>query len=150
MLLHEYLQRCANLHPEKIGLVTREARYSYGDLFRTANGLASYLVENGLRKNDRVAIYLENGFETVVSIFGALRAGGCFVIVNPSAPPERLGFILDHSGARFLVASFAKAARIRTILQTFQNPPQTIFAGSNPDITGTSSLLSNLMPTTFG
>jgi acyl-CoA synthetase (AMP-forming)/AMP-acid ligase II len=105
MMLHEYLQRSALCATDKIALVAGQRRLTYGTLASSARGLAAYLRTNGLQTGDRVAVYLDNCVEAVISIFGILEAGGCFVVVNHTAPPERLGFILNHCSAKFLIAS---------------------------------------------
>ena len=66
---------------------------------------ASGLLQLGLARGERVAIYLEKRFETVVASFGAPAAGGVFVPLNPLLKPEQVGFILRDCDVRVLVTS---------------------------------------------
>ncbi len=131
MLLHEYLHRSAQQTPDKTALVTGPTRHAYGTLASSSRGLAAYLLANGLQKGDRVVVYLDNCVETVISIFGILQAGGCFVVINHTAPQERLGFILNHCSARFLIAPNQRMDRARNALTMCMSPPHLIITGAD-------------------
>lgn len=62
---------------------------TYGDLAQAVEGFARGLVAGGLHRTERVAVYLDKRFETVVASFGAAHAGGVFVPLNPvlKGPP---------------------------------------------------------------
>ena len=85
MPVYEYLDHSRERFPEKVALVCDTERTTYEDLGRFSDCLAAYLAECGITRGDRVLIFLENSKETVVSIFGALKAGACMVLVNPTA-----------------------------------------------------------------
>ncbi|KAF9227677.1 hypothetical protein BS17DRAFT_726077 [Gyrodon lividus] len=78
---------------------------SYNDLHRSANKFARFLLEKGLFPEDRVAVCMDRNpvFHTVM--FGILRAGGCYVPIDPELPMERKLFIAKDSGARFVIIS---------------------------------------------
>ena len=113
MLVHDYLDRTARSLPDTVALVSGERRLTYGELQLRAAGFRNWLLSRGLKKGDRVAIYLENTPECVVAIFGALGAGGCLVILNPATVLSRLQYILQDSGASFLIVPGEKAAEIQ-------------------------------------
>jgi len=131
MLLHEYLSRAAGEAPEKVALVSGSARVTYRTLNEGASSFAAYLVRNGLRRGDRVGVYIDSSPESVMAIFGVFLAGGCVVVVNPATPAERLGYILNNCGASFLVASPAKAAAVTQALTACDAAPKTIWAGGS-------------------
>jgi len=131
MLLHEYLHQSAQRSPDKVALVTGQTRLTYASLLSSASGLAAFLRANGLQKGERVAVYLDNCAEAVISIFGILRAGGCFVVVNHTAPPERLGYIANHCSARFLIAPANKLDQVRNARTLCIAPPRLIIVGSD-------------------
>ena len=97
MLLHDYLKQSAHRSPDKVALVAQQQRLTYGSLYSSASGLASYLLAHGLQKSDRVAVYVDNCPEAVISIFGILQAGGCFVVVNHIAPPDVCAQVLAYN-----------------------------------------------------
>jgi amino acid adenylation domain-containing protein len=68
-----------------------------------SNRLAQALIDAGVRNGDRVAVFLDNDIEAAVSIFGALKAGGAFVVINPTTKPEKLEFILNDCAAKALI-----------------------------------------------
>ncbi len=66
---------------------------NYGELQDAINRFASGLIGLGLQRGERVAIYLEKRFETVIASFGAPAAGGVFVPLNPLLKPEQVAYI---------------------------------------------------------
>lgn len=67
----------------------------------------------GLRRGDRVVISLENSIEAVISIFAALKAGGVFVMVNPTTKADKLAFVLNDSRAAALVCHRRQVPRLQ-------------------------------------
>jgi amino acid adenylation domain-containing protein len=91
--------------PRREALADGERRLSFGELEAESNRLAHVLKRLGLRRGDRVAIALPNRVETVISIFAALKAGGCFMMVSPNT--RRLEQLIDDARARALVTETA-------------------------------------------
>jgi acyl-CoA ligase (AMP-forming) (exosortase A-associated) len=77
---------------------------------------ASGLLSLGLARGERVAIYLEKRFETVIASFGAPAAGGVFVPLNPLLKPEQVGYILRDCNVRILISSSERLALLKDIL----------------------------------
>jgi long-chain acyl-CoA synthetase len=69
-----------------------------------AGAVAAGLRELGIRPGDRVALYLQNVPQFVISLVAAWKAGAIAVSVNPMLKGRELRFVLDDSGARALVA----------------------------------------------
>ena len=108
MLLHEILENSARTNPEKTALVTGGRGWTYSDLDRASGGLAGALLEKGFRPGDRLGICLGNTLETVVGIFGALKAGGAFVLVNPAVKRNKLVYIISNARCAALLSSGEK------------------------------------------
>ena len=104
MLVQEFLERSAARTPDKTALVCGNHRLSYAEIDDQANRFAAYLMAHGLQRGDRVAIYLPNGVEAVISLFGALKAGGVFVMLNATTKFDKLVTILNDCGATAIVA----------------------------------------------
>jgi long-chain acyl-CoA synthetase len=113
----EYLFTTAQQRPDTEALVCSKRRLTYSALASRATSFAGYLVSHGLQKGDRVAIFLDNSVEAVVAIFGTLRAGGCIVVINPAAPPERVAFIIRNCEARFFVGSTSRSDVLKKALE---------------------------------
>jgi fatty-acyl-CoA synthase len=99
----DFLRRAAYVYPEKIAVVDGARRYSYGQLAERSWRLANALRSAGLRKGDRVATLLFNSSPMLEAHFGIPAAGGILVAVNNRLASREVGFILEHSGARFLL-----------------------------------------------
>ena len=86
--------------PERLALVGRSGRLTYGELDRAANRAANALAALGVAKGDRVAACLPNDVDIVVAFLGVARLGAIWVGVNrPLAAPEK-SYLLKDSGAR--------------------------------------------------
>jgi fatty-acyl-CoA synthase len=99
----DFLQRAAYVYPEKLALVDGERRHSYGRLAERSWRLANALRSAGLRKGDRVATLLFNSAPMLEAHFGVPAAGGILVAINNRLAGAEVGYILEHSGARFLL-----------------------------------------------
>jgi amino acid adenylation domain-containing protein len=110
--LHHLLVESARRHPAKDAVVHQQSCITYGDLHRLSSSLAQVLLTAGMRKGDRVGIYLPKSIASVVSIFGILKAGGIYVPLDPFSPLQRLSYILGNCGIRYLVTSTEMRQRL--------------------------------------
>jgi fatty-acyl-CoA synthase len=99
----EFLRRAAYIYPEKTAVVDGDLRYSYRDLAERSWRLANALRSAGLGMGDRVATLLFNSAAMLEAHFGVPAAGGILVAVNHRLSSAEIGYILRHSGARFLL-----------------------------------------------
>lgn len=115
-LLPELIRLTAERIPQAIALTSGTLSLSYCDLSTNVNQFASGLMGLGLERTERVAIYLEKRFETVIASFGAPAAGAVFVPVNPLLKPEQVAFILRDCNVRVLVTSPERLALMKDVL----------------------------------
>ena len=99
----DFLGRAAYMYPDKTAVTDGERRYSYRQLAERSWRLASALRSAGLGKGERVATLLFNSPEMVEAHFGVPAAGGILVAVNHRLSGAEVGYILAHSGARYLL-----------------------------------------------
>lgn len=104
-LLHELVLDTAAQQPQAVALTHGASSLSYRELAASVSGFAAGLQALGLQRGERVGIYLDKCFETVVASFGAPAAGGVFVPLNPLLKPEQVAFILRDCNVRVLVTS---------------------------------------------
>jgi long-chain acyl-CoA synthetase len=104
-LLYDSLLCSANRFPSKIALLIEGTPYSYEHLLECSQQFASFLLKRGLRRGERVAIFTENSWPCVVSIFGTLLAGGVFLVINPQTKSDKLQYILNDCSAFALVSN---------------------------------------------
>ena len=99
----DFLERAAFVYPHKVALVHAARRYTYAELGARAWRLANALRDAGLGKGERVATLLPNSPAMLEAHFGVPAAGGVLVTVNTRLSTAEVGYILEHSGARFLL-----------------------------------------------
>jgi fatty-acyl-CoA synthase len=99
----DFLHRAAYVYPEKVAVVDGGRRYSYRDLAERSWRLANALRSAGLGKGDRVATLLFNSSAMLEAHFGVPAAGGVLVAVNHRLASAEIGYILQHSGAGYLL-----------------------------------------------
>ncbi|HAL39734.1 MAG TPA: acyl-CoA ligase (AMP-forming), exosortase A system-associated [Polaromonas sp.] len=115
-LLPELIALTAQHSPQAIALTSGTSHFSYADLSTSVSQFAAGLLGLGLDRGERVAIYLEKRFETVIASFGAPAAGAVFVPVNPLLKPEQVAFILRDCNVRVLVTSPERLALMKDVL----------------------------------
>ena len=102
-LLGEALLISGKKHPLKTAIIAKSQLYSYSELKESAEKLAGYLVFSGIKKGDRVAIYMNNSWQSAVAIYGITLAGAVFLVINPQTKSDKLKYILDDSGSKILI-----------------------------------------------
>jgi len=106
----DFLYRAAYLYPDKVGVAAGKRRYSYRELAERSWRLANALRSAGLGKGDRVATLLFNSPAMLEAHFGVPAAGGILVAVNNRLSGPEIGYILQHSGAKYLLLDTGLAA----------------------------------------
>jgi len=97
-----FLTRSAYVFPAKTAVVHGARRYTYAQLEERVHRLASGLRRAGLEKLDRVAFLCPNIPAMLEAHYGVPAAGGVLVAINIRLNGEEIGYILRHSGAKFL------------------------------------------------
>lgn len=100
LTLGQIIERGAAEVPHKIAVVDGELRKTYAELNRTANALAAALAHIGIKKSDRVAIYMKNSFELMVSFYALQKLGAIVVWINSIYRKNEAEFILNNSEAK--------------------------------------------------
>src|SRR3954449_13498434 len=98
-----FLHRTAAIHPQRIAVVDGQVRRTYAELRERVNRLASALRARGLEHLERVATLCPNVPELLELHFGVPAAGGVLVAINVRLSAQEIAYIVEHSGARFLV-----------------------------------------------
>jgi amino acid adenylation domain-containing protein len=101
--IHELFEAQVRRRPHAAALVWGEVELTYAQLDARANRLAHHLRGLGVGPEIRVGVLLERGVDLIVSLLATLKAGGCYVPLDPGYPAERLRMMLDDSGVRVLV-----------------------------------------------
>ena len=111
-LIHELFEAQVAAQPYAVAVIYKDESLSYGDLNARANRLAHYLIAQGVRPDDRVAICVERGLDMIVGLLGILKSGAGYVPLDPGNPPERLAFMLADSAPKALLTQQALRERL--------------------------------------
>lgn len=130
MLVQDFLQNSAERLPDKVALVCDGQRLTYAEIEQMANRLANALRAQGVKRGDRVAIYLPNSVPAVVSIFAALKAGGVFVVINSTTKQDKLIGILNNCRAVALVTTERNRELAQTVLAAAPSIRVCILSGA--------------------
>ena len=103
VLVDSFLRDSAARFPEKVALICGERRLTYAQIDNMANRVANSLLSCGEKRGDRVAVFLDNSVEAVLSVFGALKAGAVFVVINKSTKLDKLKHVINNCRATALI-----------------------------------------------
>ena len=97
----------ATLNTDGTAIVCREKRLSYQEFHRITTGIACCLMDQGLKKGDVVAIHMHRDERLLCAMFGVIKAGAAYLILNTDWPGQRLNYVVSDSGTRFVITDQA-------------------------------------------
>ncbi|MCK9496377.1 MAG: LLM class flavin-dependent oxidoreductase, partial [Dehalococcoidia bacterium] len=110
--VHELIERQARTTPDAEAVVCGSVRLTYRELDERSNRLARHLLSVGMAPGGLVGVHLQRSAEMLVSLVAIHKAGGAYVPLDPEYPAERIAYMLNHSGARFVVTESALQSQI--------------------------------------
>ncbi|WP_095988189.1 non-ribosomal peptide synthase/polyketide synthase [Cystobacter fuscus] len=133
--IHQLFEAQAARTPEAIAVVSGDEHLTYRELQQRARQLAWHLKELGVGPESVVGLYAQRSLELVVGLLGILGAGGAYLPLDPAYPRERLGYVLEDSGARVVVtqgrvAGTLPAMNVRTVL--LESVLESVPVGAEP------------------
>ncbi len=115
-VLPQLLSETVNLFPENTAVWAQNQTLTYRELDERSNQLAHCLRARGVKKGDRVGLYFSKSIESVVSMFGVLKAGAVYVPLDPHAPVRRIEYIIGNCGLTALITTQSKFQALSTDL----------------------------------
>ncbi|SNT51314.1 non-ribosomal peptide synthetase [Rhodococcoides kyotonense] len=91
--------------PEAVALVFEGESLTYAEFDARANRVARYLVSRGIGPESLVAVAMRRSLDLMVGLYGVIKAGAGYVPVDPDQPAERVGYILETSGAALVLST---------------------------------------------
>ena len=107
---------------------------TYGELQRASRALGGFLLAQGLRKGDKVALMLHNGYQTARLLIGVMYAGFTVAPLNLLSQRSQLEYVLDHSDTKLVFTSEELAPRLREALGTSSRAIEVVVI--DPDAPG--------------
>ena len=101
--LQHFLEMAAQAHPDRVATLFFKGKLTYSRLNALADRFAAALQALGVKKGDRVAVFLPNTPQFIIAFYGALKAGAVVVPTNPLYTADELARQVNDSGADTLV-----------------------------------------------
>jgi len=133
--LHDLLDNSVERDPDGVAIVDGNTEYTYGAMDRQSNALCAALGEAGVKKGDRVGVYMEKSWEAIVAMLAASRAGAAYVNINPLFKAPQVAYIAQDCDVRVVIGDSAKLDELEagTLSRTAfykGDPPREEAAGS--------------------
>jgi amino acid adenylation domain-containing protein len=126
------LEEMAGNDPDAPAVVMGETRWTRAELDRRSNELARRLAGQGVRRGDRVGIYLDKSPEAVAALLAVLKADAICVPLDPTGPVPRLAHILGDCEPSALVSAANKVTRLEALLAEGIAVPPVLLVGEGP------------------
>ena len=115
-LLSQIVDRSAEKFPDRSAFRFYGESLNYSELSSRSNQLARTLAEQGVRRRDRVGIFMNKCIEMPLTVHGIMKAGAAYVPIDPEAPVARLKYIIQHCGIQVLIAQASKVKILSDII----------------------------------
>jgi 3-oxocholest-4-en-26-oate---CoA ligase len=107
--------------PDRVALISDDEQLTYAQLEEKANRLAHYLIDRGVKKDDKVGLYCRNRIEIVIAMLGIVKAGAILVNVNFRYVEGELKYLFENSDMVALVHERRYADRVANVLPETPN-----------------------------
>lgn len=125
------LERQVQAHPDKIAVTFQKQSLTYQQLNEKANQVAHYLKNKSIQPNDIVAIMINRSLALPILMFGILKTGAAYLLIDPELPEDRILYMLENSQCKLLLThsnvkeiSFENRALVDSAI-TFSSYPTT-------------------------
>ncbi len=116
-LLSQLIDRVADRAPDQDAFRGPGSTLTYAQLAEQSNQLARLLIDEGVRRGDRVGIFMPRCLESALAVYGTLKAGAAYVPIDPHMPLGGLRGLIEICGIRHVIAHDSQAriiAKLRT------------------------------------
>ena len=120
----DLVARSATRHPDKTALVFDDRRYSYRELEQAIHRTVAALRARGIRRGERIALFSHNNDAYVILFFALARLGAVSVPINFLLNADEVAYILEHCGARGLIAQECLHTTAAEALRQLTRPPE--------------------------
>ncbi|MFC4022300.1 class I adenylate-forming enzyme family protein [Oceanobacillus longus] len=129
MTIYTYLQKQVKKYPNKVFIYFEEEEITYQDMENRVNQTASWLLQQGIQKNDTVAVMLKNApaFYDIWFACGAL--GAVLLPINTASTPNELNYFLEHSDSKGFI--YDESLITEKHQEIFSDLKQLLFARPN-------------------
>ena len=112
---YQRLARQVKRTPEAIAASAGDIRVSYRELASRVSAISHRLVLEGVGQDVLVILLAERGPDLLAAMLAVQRAGGAFLPLDPTIPPERLAQILQHSRAPVVLTGRTRSVALEAV-----------------------------------
>ncbi|KAF4429611.1 non-ribosomal peptide synthetase [Fusarium acutatum] len=112
---HVFEDNCQRLPDHTPAIDAWDATFTYPELDAAASRFAQYLVFLGIGPEMYVPLCFEKSAWTVVAMMAVLKAGGAFVSLDPTHPPDRIKFLVSNVDAKLVICSSSLKAKFDSL-----------------------------------
>ncbi|SPJ78124.1 uncharacterized protein FTOL_06513 [Fusarium torulosum] len=128
MCIHEVVHQRAVEMPQQPAICAWDGELKYGELDALSTNLASHLKRIGVTKDTIVPLCFEKSMWTPVAMIAVLKAGGAFLLLDPSLPLARLEVMVKHVDAKLILATETCAKLASSLVGSAITVDTTLFS----------------------
>jgi long-chain acyl-CoA synthetase len=145
---HELLRRSVERNPDKWATVYHDQKLTFREIDALSNGLANGLRDCGLSKGDRVALFMTNRPEYLMTFQATSKAGGVVTPINPAYHEDEVEYQLNNSEAKVLVVQDDRLPIVDAIRNKIPTVQHILVVGDAPPRTKSWYDVANGFPAT--
>lgn len=117
--LHQLLSEAAAETPERVAIRNGAESLTYGELDTVSSKIAAALLDGGVRRGDRVAVYLPKSKDAVAAVYGIMKVGAAYVPIDPKSPVPRAASIAEDCSPSAIVTTPLRASALLRHAEAF-------------------------------
>lgn len=103
--INQLFQDIVSKYPHKIAMKSLDNQLTYQELDNYSTIIGNLLLSNGIKQSDYVVVYMERGFEAIVSMLAILKIGAVYIPIDPENPKERNQFIIQDVNPKVVISN---------------------------------------------
>ncbi|RYG44624.1 MAG: amino acid adenylation domain-containing protein [Chitinophagaceae bacterium] len=115
-LLPDIIKSSADRFPDHVAFRYESKSMTFEELLKRSNQLAFTLSELGVKRGDRVGVFLDPSLDSPVAVYGIMCAGAVFVPMDPNAPPARNAYVINDCGIRQIITGKNQSRSLNKVL----------------------------------
>jgi amino acid adenylation domain-containing protein len=135
----DHLIHQAGSRPDAPAVECQDKSISYGELHRMSSAIAATLLAGGVAPGGRVALWLRKSIESIVAIYGILKAGAAYVPIDPSVPRDRARRIFADCDVAGVVAHGGEVEWLCEVLRSASPGACVVSVGAGTARNGAST-----------
>lgn len=110
------IKKAAEKFPEKAAFRFSKDSITYEELLNRVNQTASVLIENGVKRGDRIGVFLKPCLETAIAIYGIMNAGAVYVPIDTNSPTKRVSYLINDCEIKHLISNQNQSSSLKKLL----------------------------------